>query len=124
MRYYVDTCVWADFVEGRTDDDFLIRCIENEDIVLYSYPLERELLNHVPVSQLTIIYSLLSAKSLIESVNVDETEKSEALNLANALEIPFPDILHAILARDNDAVLVTRDRHFLKLGNICKIKLL
>jgi len=30
--------------------------------------------------------------------------------------------LHSILARDNQAVLITRDKHFLKLLDICIIK--
>jgi len=34
--------------------------------------------------------------------------------------VPAGDALHAIVARDNDLILVTRDRHFRKLEDISK----
>lgn len=122
MRYYIDTCVWIDFVEDRTNNDFLAKCIENEDIILYSYPLEKELLNYM--SKIKIIYSLLLSKELIEYVDVTNEDKSEAFNLSKDRTIPFSDALHAVLSRNNDAILVSRDKHFLKLKDICRMKLL
>jgi predicted nucleic acid-binding protein len=122
-RYYIDTCLWIDFIEGRTDDDVFTNIIEDEDIIVYSYPLEKELLKYLNLSQLRMLYTLLSSKGLLYSVNVTDIEKFEAHELSNSRNLPFADTLHAVLARDNDAVLLTRDKHFLILKDICDVKL-
>jgi len=36
--------------------------------------------------------------------------------------VPFFDALHAVLARDNKAIMVTRDKHFDELLDITKYK--
>jgi len=36
--------------------------------------------------------------------------------------MPVKDALHAILARDNKAILVTRDKHFYDLADKVEIK--
>ena len=124
MKYYVDTCVWIDFIEDRTDSDFFIKCIENNDTIIYSYPLEKELLKYIHNTKLKILYTLFLSKGLIEIISVTEASKSEAFNLSNERKIPFADALHAVLARDNNAILITRDKHFLKLLDICSVNLL
>jgi len=122
-RYYVDTCLWIDFIEGRTDDDIFTKIIENEDTVIYSYPLEKELLKYLKLIQLRMLYTLLSSKRLLYPVTVTDIEKLEAHELSNSRNLPFADTLHAILARDNQATLLTRDKHFLLLRNICDVEL-
>ena len=122
-KYYIDTCLWIDFIEGRTDDDIFVRIIEDEDTILYSYPIEKELLKYFNVSRIRMIYVLLSSKGLLYLVNVNDTEKYEAYNLSNSRNVPFSDALHAVLARDNDAIVLTRDKHFILLKDICDVKL-
>ncbi|MFA5797801.1 MAG: PIN domain-containing protein [Candidatus Woesearchaeota archaeon] len=123
MRYYIDTCVWIDFIEGRTNIDLFTECILEDHTVILSYPLQKELGKYVHSEQLTMILALLSAKELIERVDVFEHDKKEALHLSAQRNIPFADALHAVLARNNDALLITRDKHFLKLRDICAIRL-
>jgi len=53
---------------------------------------------------------------------MSEKQVKEAATLSNKLKIPFGDALHGVLARDNDAVMVTRDRHFRKLKDKVIIK--
>jgi predicted nucleic acid-binding protein len=118
-RYYVDTCVWIDFLTGRTENDFLIRCIYRQDVIIYSYILEKELIKHVDISRLRMIFSLLSEQLL--KIDIEEIQKIEAADLSAERNIPFADALHAILARDNDAIIVTRDKHFESLHDICRI---
>jgi predicted nucleic acid-binding protein len=48
-----------------------------------------------------------------------ELQKKEAKTIAKQRNIPEGDALHAVLARDSDAILITRDRHFLLLIDIC-----
>jgi len=42
--------------------------------------------------------------------------------LKKKLKIPFGDALHTILAKDNEAILVTRDHHFDVVEGIVKIR--
>ncbi len=48
------------------------------------------------------------------------SQAEEADRLAQEQKIPYGDALHAILARELEAVLVTRDKHFKRLTNISK----
>ena len=50
------------------------------------------------------------------SCEISSSQKSQAKDLSDALSIPYGDALHAILARDNEAMLITRDRHFQKIS--------
>ncbi len=84
-RYYVDTCLWIDFIEGRTDNDVFVKIIENEDTIVYSYPLEKELLKYLDLTRLRMLYSLLSSKGLLYSVNVADIEKLEAHELSTSI---------------------------------------
>jgi predicted nucleic acid-binding protein len=124
MRYYIDTCVWIDFIEGRTNTDIFIECILEDHMPILSYPLQKELGKYLHAEQLTMIFALLSSKGLIELVGVFEHDKKEASLLSAQRNIPFADALHAILTRNNNALLITRDKHFLKLRDICTIRLL
>ena len=44
----------------------------------------------------------------------------EAKKIATERNIPVGDALHAIIARDNNLVLVTRDKHFENIEDISK----
>lgn len=48
-------------------------------------------------------------------VNSSETQLKEAIKFSRQFSIPVNDALHAILARDNHAILVSRDKHFYEL---------
>mgnify|MGYP001560359172 CR=1 FL=1 len=47
---------------------------------------------------------------------------SEARALASRAVVPLGDAIHAILARDNDAILVSRDVHFQKLRHVVEVR--
>jgi len=55
---------------------------------------------------------------------VESTEKQarKAKDLSSKRDIPKGDALHALIARDNKATLVTLDNHFKKLLDITKPK--
>ena len=59
---------------------------------------------------------------MIEDVEVKENQLKEARKINRERNIPFKDALHAILARDNCAILVTRDHHFEELQDIAVCK--
>jgi len=57
-------------------------------------------------------------------IKIEATEKQvkESYVIKNKLNIPFGDAIHAVLARDNNALMITRDKHFYDLANEIEIK--
>ena len=55
---------------------------------------------------------------------MESTEKQvrKSKDLSSKRDIPKGDALHALIARDNKATLVTLDNHFKKLYDITKSK--
>ena len=47
-----------------------------------------------------------------------DEEIDEAKKLALERDVPRRDAFHAVVARDNEAILITRDYHFQKLKDI------
>lgn len=123
MKYYVDTCVWIDFVEGeKYAEDFFFKAIDNEDLIVASNLVFKEFVKYLPYSSITSLIAILDSKQLIQFKDYCFAQKEEASSICG--DLPLADALHAIIARDNDAVLVTRDKHFLMLTHICRLRLL
>ncbi len=64
----------------------------------------------------------LSFEKSLQKINITSEQTREASLLNHIRKTGFADALHAVLARDNDAILVTRDEHFIDLADIAKIK--
>ena len=59
----------------------------------------------------------------IRRIQITKEQFEEARKLAKQRNIPLGDIIHAIVARDNEAQLVSRDWDFERLKDITKAKL-
>ncbi len=59
---------------------------------------------------------------LLEKVPIKKEHFLEAARLKRERKLPFADLLHAIIARDNGAIMVTRDVHFEDFENIVTIR--
>ena len=57
----------------------------------------------------------------MEKVDVSDKQREEAKKIAEEREVPKGDVIHAILARDNNAILISRDKHFQLLKDICEV---
>lgn len=57
-------------------------------------------------------------RSIILEVGYSKKQANEAFNLwvNDNKKFPYSDVLHSIIARDDKAVLITRDRHFKEIG--------
>ena len=64
------------------------------------------------------IESLLSSLRCIHYVESTDKEVGIALDLSKRRDIPKRDALHALIARDNRAILVTLDNHFTRVADI------
>jgi len=88
-KFYVDTSVWRDYFEDRKDK---LRKDYSDEKIKLVFSSFKHFLEIVPISNKQYLESKRLAKVKIESHELD--------------------ILHAVLARDNKAVLITRDFHF------------
>jgi len=129
-RYYIDTCIWRDYFEDRRDKfrplgEWALRMlraiIEDNDIILYSEIVEDELRKAYSQKEITDIFSLVPPEIFIK-VEISENQRKEAFYLSRKLKMFFKDVLHAVLARDNNALLVSRDKHFYELQEYVEIK--
>ena len=98
------------------------QCIENKDYILYSDFVIEELKIKYSEEEINNIFEIINKRNLLIKVKISQNQAREASILCKERKVAFGDALHSILARDNQAVLITRDKHFLKLLDICIIK--
>ena len=130
-KYYVDACIWLDYYENRSDRfrplgewalQFLNRAIRKNIIILYSRIVVRELMKQYDEKEIVKIFEIIFSKDLLQEVEVTEKQTKYAMKICKERNVAFGDALHAILARDNKAIVITRDRHFLELQDIAESK--
>jgi len=131
IKYYLDTCIWVDYYENKSDRfrplgdwalELLNKILQNKDLILYSDMIVEELKNLYKNDEIEKIFKIIKDENLLIKVNINNLQAKEAATLCKSRSISFGDALHAILARDNGAILVTRDNHFLELTDIADIK--
>ena len=127
-RFYFDTSIWLDFFEKRDEVNLpkstwarrlISKIISKNDKIVYS--------------DLTVIelgeagYSNYDLEELFKSlalvlIFVEATDKQlgRSKDLSLKRKVPHKDALHALIARDNGAVLVTLDHHFKNMEDIIK----
>jgi predicted nucleic acid-binding protein len=126
QRFYVDTAIWRDYFEDRSDGLkplgefaflFLKNCEKHNCEVLYSQLVVSELLSHLSEEQVKQIFSSFS--NFLREIKISKEQIKEAKNIGLWVRYSHTaDIMHAILARDNKAILITRDKHFDVLAEI------
>lgn len=92
----------------------------NKDKVVYSDFVVEEL-SHAYDKQ-TIDKLFKGVSELLEKVEIYGKQLKEAADLSNEHNIPLGDAVHGVLARDANAIMVTRDRHFRKLKDKITVK--
>jgi len=94
--------------------------MERSDIIVSDLVI-RELKGGYPEKVVAqIILGVMDPLNTLQvSANTQQTREARVVSRERAL--PTNDALHAILARDNDAVLITRDKHFKKVADYCRI---
>lgn len=126
-RYYVDTCIWRDYLESREDRlrplgefayQFIKRSIDRHDTILYSWVIMEELSLKYPRKEIDICVAPIRDAKLLEEVEISGQNLAESKKLSIQRNVPRGDALHALAARENNAVIITRDRHFELLRDI------
>lgn len=130
-RYYFDTSIWRDYYEDRSDNlrplgEFALQLIKNiirtGGFILYSEGIVEELQIKYSNEDIIKIFEIASINGALLKVNTSLFQKREAARLCKVRNIAFGDALHAILARDNDAIMVARDNHFFELMNLVEVR--
>jgi predicted nucleic acid-binding protein len=130
--YYLDTCIWIDHLEDRLGYEkrplgeyaskLFMKLIKNKDEIIFSNALLKELRVRFAENEIQDIITITSL--LIEMKKIDMTKEDplEADKISKEREIPFNDALHAIIARNNKAILVSQDKHFQELKDIVTVR--
>jgi len=132
-RFYVDSNVWLDLAFDRRNHirplgelafQFFKKCMRNEWKILYSDIVLEELGKFLTKEEIKVrCFGVVSEADLLVNVESTLSQTKEAKKVAEKHGVPAPDALHAILARDNKARLVSRDAHFEKLFEIVSVHL-
>lgn len=129
-KYYLDSCIWRDYFENRSDRfrplgdwalDLIKKIMREEGTFIISDHLINELKKNYSLDELNKFFDVIP-KALIIRISTNENQAKEAFKIKKELGIPFGDAVHAILARDSNAVLISRDKHFYELNMQIKIK--
>jgi predicted nucleic acid-binding protein len=129
-RYYLDACIWRDYFENRSDKfrplgewalALIKKIIHEEGIILYSDLIEDELKVTYSETEIKSLLSIVPKEILIKIISSPKQLK-EAVLYSKKFNIPKKDALHAILASENNAILVTRDKHFYEIWKELVIK--
>jgi len=125
--FYFDTSIWIDFHEKRGGNGklalkLILKIINNNLKIAYSDLHIREFKNlNYTLDEINSILSIIKPKNS-KRVHIYREQIKEATKLNRQRKIPKKDALHAILSRDNDLQLISRDRHFERLKDITIVK--
>lgn len=128
--FYLDTAIWLDFFENRNEpglpkgewaNKLLIKIIKNNELIIIS-DLTLAELTAVGYPQWELKKLFRPLKSLLLYVESTKKEIGKAKDLSKKRRVPKGDALHALIARDHKATLVTLDKHFHSLKDIIEPK--
>ena len=129
-KYYLDTSIWLDLFENRNEPNFpkgewaktlIKKIIENDDKIVYS-DINIVELNNFGYEFFEIEGLFEELKQVLVFVESNDKEVKLAENISVKRNVPKGDVLHAIIARNNKATLITFDKHFTKLSDITEAK--
>ncbi len=131
MKYFVDSCIWRDFYEGRfsrsgrdlgrSASKFLLNAIRKKHTLLYSDAVIRDLKKDYVSSDIDEMFGVLFYTGLLKKVEMSKEEVLEAENISLKRKVPLTDCMIAVQARNNNAIVVSQDGHFfVELSDIAK----
>lgn len=129
-RYYFDTSIWLDFLEDRNQPNmpksewakaFVKNIVAEENFIVYSDAITEELtdMGYTIIDFEELIYPI---RQILYAVDYSMKQYGKAKDLCKKRSVPLFDALHALIARDHRAILVSRDAHFRELRDIVVCK--
>lgn len=131
QKFYLDTCIWRDFYEdrfsrsgkplGKYATELFMNIIKNKDKILFSESIIFELRRDYSIEEIKNMLSLLFFDGILIRIDITPEETAEARLLSEKRGLPFIDCLHAVQAKNHNAIMVSQDEHFIKnLSDITK----
>ena len=127
-EYIIDTSIWVDLYEDRKGHNneplgdyafkLLVKIKAKESAIVLTDFLIRELETIYSIAEINGMFKPF--EKIIKKIIAAEKQREEAKKISKERNLPAGDALHAIISRDNNLILVTRDRHFRKLKDISK----
>ena len=129
---YFDTCIWRDHYENRYGlsgkplgeyaTKLFVKVMRDKNVLLFSEFIVRELKSDFDEEEINNMLNILFISGILKRVEVTEEDYKEAKNIGTERKLPPGDVIHAILARKNNAILVSQDEHLQKLTDMVKVK--
>mgnify|MGYP001578310187 CR=1 FL=1 len=125
-RYYLDSSIWMDLYEDR-------KGYNNEPLGDYAWRLlslirakkARIIITDLLIKELGGYYSpeqingmMVLFEKLLDRIIIQNEEYEEGYKISSIRNIPLGDAIHAIVARNYNLILITRDKHFIRLKDI------
>ncbi len=130
-KYYLDTSIWRDYYENRSDGlrplgewalQSIKKIVDGGNFILYSDVIIKELQIRYSDEDIIRIFEIVNNSGVLLKVSSSIFQKKEAARLCRERNVSFGDALHAILARDNGAIMIARDRHFFELIGVVEVR--
>ena len=102
---------------------FLAKALEREDTVVWSEAVENEVVVSPQIAKVRAVLRAFTRLGRVQVVPASQEQIDEARGLCEERSVPFGDTIHAVLAKDTGALLVTRDAHFQELRNVVPSRL-
>ncbi len=128
VKFYLDTSIWLDLYEkrgihGEYAFQLLQKILLEDHIIIVSDVIVKEFKRlDYNYDQIEALFSSVKSDN-IQRIHIVKKQLEEAKSIARKRNIPQGDALHAILARDHEAILISRDKDFQKVRDIVKIAL-
>ena len=126
MKYYLDTSILLDYYENRGSNGrqalaLILKILKDNSLLIFSDLHIKELKNlHYSSVEINSVINIF--KPNVVRAHINKNQIAEARRMKEQINIPLSDILHSIISRDNESILVYRDHHFEKLKYLITIK--
>ena len=129
---HFDTCIWRDFYEsriglrgkplGKYAADLFFNVIKNKAELLFSNLTVSELTRDYEISEIEEMFDCLFSVGILKKIMIEKIVYEEAKEISAEKSIPTSDVVHAILARNNNAIFVSQDKHAQLLKYFVEVK--
>ncbi|MCK4589561.1 MAG: PIN domain-containing protein [Nanoarchaeota archaeon] len=132
-KYYIDTCIWRDHYENRFGPQgrplgnyatkLFTKIMKDKDTIIFSNHIIYEMEKAFTPEQVEEMFQILFLMKILKKIEIIKDDWEEAKKIAQERDVSKSDSLHAILARNNNAILITQNlKDFEKFSDMITIK--
>lgn len=132
-RYYLDTCIWRDHYENRHGPQgrqlgnyatrLFTKIMKDKAAIIFSTHIVHEMKKAFAPEEIEEMFQILFLLNILKKIEITKKDWEEAKKMSQERNVSKSDSLHAILARNNNAILITQNlKDFKKFSDIITIK--